>query len=1256
MSDTDDSRAGTSKSFSNNLQYLNLVIHQAHNFHLLFDNNASVDLSQVRNARNRFGDKHVNGEHESLRRYQENSLCDNYDTLINEQLWNRPVEDRHFTSDSPGLMASLDQCWSEARLQDCTNEACLELKTAMDDIVPRCQQCGAGDCTCGYGSFRSNTTTAMSCQLALCPDPLDDNIQTDDDFKATCDEFVESKAVVIHTHIANFVAACVEILKFYTTKATDQQQDHDFDDHLLLLNVSNVIHWMANIQYEKGIGLVGFGSWTSKITIAPEVRRQIWDACTKAQELKICEHRLWTLIRVSDRKEADVPDIVDALTQYQEGHSTDLRWLHDEQECCRETLTEMEECPSHPSGEDSDCCLRLHDEGETCLWLKHTRCSSSKCQTTTMNGSEVKGLHMHGNDPDCMWQDVESSQDEDQHPVAEGPVHKSFEEYCTEKTSHAVGENLPTAWIFPDGTLEKPSALADRNTPYVALSHVWSDGTGTATPCMLQFLKTVAKNNEISSADRKCEAIWWDAISVPTDGARAKALQTMNDNYRHAECTIVHDRQLMLYQWKRKEDICLALVLSTWFTRAWTAMELAVSPRVKVLVRNDEDPENPLLMDLDDEILAFGPECVSRAHWIAKAWIRRLREPVDDIGDISAILSRRTSKYPRDQSVVAALLADVPDLETKASEAEILEKTLLYLGKVPYAGLMHGQPTITNSKGFSWSPCAVADMQIGLPADIESRAASDYFGMLDVFQGGSVRGEWQMEYLNRDMVEHLHDVSTDILLRLKVASALDEPSKCLLLRPRSESEKHALLVGVMQVDDDGGCVQCCYIGLVSYDSELEFKQTHQFIIGNHDGSYGILDARQAMEQARLESAAEDIDETPLPDSWGSDHEDSDTTDAFQSAIEENSEPAMRHLLRYSGWEPVLGHRNNKALFTRPWRHSEIHNDHDITKIYGYVHLGLLFLKTNRENHLTYARNAYVLACRFFKGLPHTDPSENITLYRKKLLIKAHIYQLEGHLKYASMDQEEMKSAINPFGQVLGLQRLEKKFTRFSEDPDLQQDDHVVYQDLDGFGLTTSQHGTSQWKRLQLDSRIHLTLLHIGLDEWEQAADHFFDVIRHFTKNGSGASGSDVQQRHKGVLEMALRYPEPPADQSTLADDQQPVPDGDKESFHPDHIRGFYHIARRALAAFVTIFRGDHLLIDLTRFYIGRAFHLLALVPHDATLTTAWVKATGTGYLESAKKGLEMRHVLIPPAILERIDHSLAVLSENTSLPRPTGNE
>ncbi|EHK40494.1 hypothetical protein TRIATDRAFT_185877, partial [Trichoderma atroviride IMI 206040] len=65
--------------------------------------------------------------------------------------------------------------------------------------------------------------------------------------------------------------------------------------------------------------------------------------------------------------------------------------------------------------------------------------------------------------------------------------------------------------------------------------------------------------------------------------ARSKALNQMHANYANARYTVVHDSYLINFPWSDDGSPCLAIVLSTWFTRGWTALELAMSKRVKVL-------------------------------------------------------------------------------------------------------------------------------------------------------------------------------------------------------------------------------------------------------------------------------------------------------------------------------------------------------------------------------------------------------------------------------------------------------------------------------------------------------------------------------------------------------------------------------------------------------------------------------------------------------------------------------------------------
>jgi hypothetical protein len=63
----------------------------------------------------------------------------------------------------------------------------------------------------------------------------------------------------------------------------------------------------------------------------------------------------------------------------------------------------------------------------------------------------------------------------------------------------------------------------------------------------------------------------------PATTLRAKALTDMHRNYEEAEITLVHDCFLRNLKCVDAETACFAIVMSPWFSRGWTAVELAKS-------------------------------------------------------------------------------------------------------------------------------------------------------------------------------------------------------------------------------------------------------------------------------------------------------------------------------------------------------------------------------------------------------------------------------------------------------------------------------------------------------------------------------------------------------------------------------------------------------------------------------------------------------------------------------------------------------
>ncbi|KAI0854834.1 hypothetical protein F4860DRAFT_520444 [Xylaria cubensis] len=402
-----------------------------------------------------------------------------------------------------------------------------------------------------------------------------------------------------HTQVARTVAGCCMTLKGSQQRKLIQAHvgvldGDDPESRIHQDEVLNVIYWMAKIQFEKTIGPEQLDRWGSQ-------------ALEKVESLGICKASFWNLANVSDRKEADIPHILAALS-----------------------VTTAEE-------------------------QKHT------------------AWNIGGEDPSIA----------------------------------RTGEN------------------------YTAISHVWADGTGvgrnpgTVNKCLLGFWKDIA--NKL-----KCEAIKRDVISEPGNrDLRSKALSTMHLNYKTATVTIVHDKHLLNIPWSHDGTPCIALVLSPWFTRGWTALELARSTEVKALFKNT-DGDEPVVKDLHKDILTSSPAEASRAHWLATMWIKRILEPVDDIGDIVTILSQRTTSKAGDRPIISALLADVPDPDAENVESAITEQILGYLGRIPQGCLLHGQTTIRDSGRLSWCTSSLDDVPITGIADVESAEAADLSSMLDI--------------------------------------------------------------------------------------------------------------------------------------------------------------------------------------------------------------------------------------------------------------------------------------------------------------------------------------------------------------------------------------------------------------------------------------------------------------------------------------------------------------------------------------------
>jgi len=485
----------------------------------------------------------IEPQHSLLLEFQRTG-CPN--SITRAGMW---LKDQKLVIDSVkmGFLSQLSYLCITSGVRICEDQECKKLREAMHERAPKCD----------WKSFRDWTLVAMSCQAAMAKKG---------DFS------------VGHTHLAHTASSCCLLLKEFLSKKKGLGERYFvgfLDGHLTQVDLAgavNLIYWMGTIQTQAGIGPRSIERWDRRLIIPRVIMPSIDEAVRQVEHLDLCKNRVWTLVDVSDRKEADLHDIIAVLKRVNPDDSTNL----------------------------------FRHEG-------HQQCVPSKCQLAQMDSSKVKQLHMCGGRGDC-----------------------GLQIFPVDLLETSLALNRGTAWSFETNRNSKP------DEPYIAISHVWADGTGvgqhppgTVTKCLFRYFADIAKRLD-------CTAIWWDAISIPQEPkARSKALNGMHYDYYKAHCTVVHDKYLVNFPWDDKGGPCLALVLSSWFTRGWTALELIMSGKtVKVLFR-DPDTENniPLIKDLDTDILATSPATSSRGHWLATVFVQRLRRTViREARDLLAVL------------------------------------------------------------------------------------------------------------------------------------------------------------------------------------------------------------------------------------------------------------------------------------------------------------------------------------------------------------------------------------------------------------------------------------------------------------------------------------------------------------------------------------------------------------------------------------------------------------------------------------------
>ncbi|GFF96227.1 isoform Er16 of ankyrin-1 [Aspergillus udagawae] len=297
----------------------------------------------------------------------------------------------------------------------------------------------------------------------------------------------------------------------------------------------------------------------------------------------------------------------------------------------------------------------------------------------------------------------------------------------------------------------------------MAVSHVWSDGTGTGAwrdgevnECLYSYFRGIAEHFQ-------CEGIWWDALCIPrAKAARNKAIQKIQTNYQDARVTLVHDCFLRNWDWD-PETACFGILMSPWFSRGWTALELAKSRKVKVIFKGRY---GPVIKDLDEEILAKEDE-TSVPRIKASRMIRNLRKEFTSLNDLLTVLRHRFTSWPKDMAVISALLVGIaPEEQQQKTYRNILRK----IGELRPDNLFHNAATMSNE--FSWCPTSLFKMPLDRSSEVRLKILED-----------GIRGKWRISrhYVETVLEKNCLWHSSHPLIKRQLQDAMKRPKGCRLL-------------------------------------------------------------------------------------------------------------------------------------------------------------------------------------------------------------------------------------------------------------------------------------------------------------------------------------------------------------------------------------------------------------------------------------------------------------------------------------------
>ncbi|KAI1632228.1 hypothetical protein F4809DRAFT_653450 [Biscogniauxia mediterranea] len=335
---------------------------------------------------------------------------------------------------------------------------------------------------------------------------------------------------------------------------------------------------------------------------------------------------------------------------------------------------------------------------------------------------------------------------------------------------------------------------------YIAFSHVWSDGMGSATEkglprCLVAdlFSKSYALG---------IRHLWIDSLCVPEENeSRIQAMILMNATYKYSTATVVldsHIRQKKFNSPSTPLELTLqVLITSPWMQRLWTLPEAVLPQRLVFQFQNilassrdvydaviehfRQHRFNPVIQNLSIELFR-----------ILKFNNKSIFEPGKglDLADMLHMLRLRSTSRVSDEVVAIADLFDLdvrPLLAVKSDPEEQKKLFFKSLGRVPSDIIFTPTPRMT-SHGFRWAPLSFLTSDEA-PERKRSCATGNRTRYSQCLENGGLCGKYQvarlsrtarLRYLDSVVARYGHKLKKVVLAKQYMTGMMEFNAICML--------------------------------------------------------------------------------------------------------------------------------------------------------------------------------------------------------------------------------------------------------------------------------------------------------------------------------------------------------------------------------------------------------------------------------------------------------------------------------------------